>query len=164
MVPDKLEWARALGATDVVDASASDPVAAVRELTGGRGVDVAIEAVGRADCVSQAVEMLAFAGHRRRRRRPPGAERGRAGVGRSPRAAYPNKVRILITDGGDPIPDEDFPEMAGWYLDGRLDLDTMVTCEASLDAASIDEAFRAMLAGEVIRTVVVIDETSAGAR
>ena len=42
-------------------------------------------------------------------------------------AAYPNKASLLITDGGDPIPSEDFPQMAGWYLDGRLDLDAMVT-------------------------------------
>ena len=48
-----------------------------------------------------------------------------------------------------------FPEMAGWALEGRLDLDGMVTRE--LDLTDLDEAFRAMLAGEVIRSVVVFD-------
>jgi S-(hydroxymethyl)glutathione dehydrogenase/alcohol dehydrogenase len=61
----------------------------------------------------------------------------------------------LITDGGDPIPSEDFPQMAAWYLDGRLNLDDMVSRRLSL--TDIDEAFRAMLAGEVIRSVVVFD-------
>jgi S-(hydroxymethyl)mycothiol dehydrogenase len=43
----KLEWARGFGATDVVDGSQTDAVEAVRELTGGFGADVVIEAVGR---------------------------------------------------------------------------------------------------------------------
>jgi S-(hydroxymethyl)glutathione dehydrogenase/alcohol dehydrogenase len=69
--------------------------------------------------------------------------------------AYPHKASLLITDGGDPIPAEDFPAMARWYLDGRLDLDGMVTRTISLD--DLDEAFRVMLAGEVIRSVVRFD-------
>ncbi|HEY1774643.1 MAG TPA: zinc-binding dehydrogenase [Solirubrobacteraceae bacterium] len=54
---EKLEAARALGATDVVDSSATDAVAAVRELTGGEGVDVAFEALGRPATVGQAFRM-----------------------------------------------------------------------------------------------------------
>src|SRR3972149_5267532 len=42
----KLELARRFGATDTVDASAADPVAAVRAATGGRGVDYAFEGIG----------------------------------------------------------------------------------------------------------------------
>src|ERR1700751_4787701 len=45
----KLEWARGFGATDVVDASKSDPVEVIKELTDGNGADVVIEAVGRPD-------------------------------------------------------------------------------------------------------------------
>ena len=45
---------------------------------------------------------------------------------------------------------------------GRLDLDGMVTREARLTDDDLDEAFRAMLAGEVIRTVVVLDPGAAG--
>ena len=55
----------------------------------------------------------------------------------------PSKTSLLITDGGDPIPSEDFPEMARWTLE-RLDLDGMVTRELGL--GDLDEAFRAMLA------------------
>jgi threonine dehydrogenase-like Zn-dependent dehydrogenase len=45
-VPERLEMARRLGADHVVDFSRQDPVQAVRDLTGGRGVDVSIEALG----------------------------------------------------------------------------------------------------------------------
>jgi Zn-dependent alcohol dehydrogenase len=45
--------------------------------------------------------------------------------------------------------------MARWALDGRLDLDGMVTREVGLE--DLQEAFRAMLAGEVIRSIVRLD-------
>ena len=45
--------------------------------------------------------------------------------------------------------------MARWAIDGRLDLDGMVSREVGLD--DLEDAFRAMLAGEVIRSVVVFD-------
>jgi alcohol dehydrogenase len=45
-VPERLEMARRLGADHVVDASRTDPVEAIRRITDGRGVDVAIEALG----------------------------------------------------------------------------------------------------------------------
>jgi S-(hydroxymethyl)glutathione dehydrogenase/alcohol dehydrogenase len=59
---EKLAGARALGATDTVDASTEDPVARVLELTGGAGVDVAFEALGRPETFLQALGMLADGG------------------------------------------------------------------------------------------------------
>ncbi len=155
VVPAKLEWAVGFGATDVVDASAGDPVEAVRALTGGEGVDVAFEAVGRPECVRQAVEMLGFAGTAVAIGVPPVPSEITLPWNGSDRAAYPHKVNLLVTDGGDPIPSEDFPEMARWAIDGSLDLDGMVTREISLSDVDLAEAVRAMLAGQVIRSVVV---------
>ena len=155
LVPAKLEWALRLGATDTVDASAGDPVEAVRGLTGGEGVDVAIEAVGRPECVRQAVEMLGFAGTAVAVGVPPVPSELLLPWNGSKRAAYPNKVNLLITDGGDPIPSEDFPEMARWAVDGTLDLDAMVTREIPFTEDDLNESIRSMLAGEVIRSVVV---------
>ena len=149
---EKLGWAARFGATDVVDASIVDPIVAVRELTDGEGVDVAFEATGVPSCVGQAVEMLAYAGVAVAIGVPPIPSDVLLPWSGSDGAAYGNKASLLITDGGDPIPADDFPEMAGWYLDGRLDLDGMVTRTLGLD--DLDEAFRAMLAGEVIRSVV----------
>ena len=152
LVPAKLEWARRFGATDVVDASAVDAVAAVRERTGGDGVDLAFEATGVPAVVSQAVAMLGYAGTAVAIGVPPIPSEVALPWNGDDRAAYPKKASLLITDGGDPIPSEDFPEMARWALDGRLDLDGMVSREIGL--GDLDEAFRAMLAGEVIRSVV----------
>jgi S-(hydroxymethyl)mycothiol dehydrogenase len=152
---NKLEWAERFGATDVVDASSVDPVDAVRELTRGEGVDVAFEATGIPMCVRQAIEILAYAGTAVAIGVPPVPSELVLPWNGSDQAAYPHKASLLITDGGDPIPAEDFPEMARWYLDGRLDLDGMVTRRLGLE--DLDEAFRAMLAGEVIRSVVMFD-------
>jgi L-iditol 2-dehydrogenase len=58
-VAGRLEAARGLGADEVVDVSqVDDQVAAVRELTDGRGPDVAVEAVGLPDVWQQTVAMV----------------------------------------------------------------------------------------------------------
>lgn len=158
LVTGKLEVAIRLGATDVVDASATDPVAAVRELTEGEGVDVAFEATGNASVVGQAVAMLARSGRAVAIGVPSPASTVSLAWGEGPDgAAYPNKATLLITDGGDPIPAQDFPVWLEWFRDGRLDLDTMVTRTVGFSDRDLEEAFRAMLAGEVIRTVVRLD-------
>jgi S-(hydroxymethyl)mycothiol dehydrogenase len=154
LVAAKLVQAERLGATDTVDASAVDPVEAVRSLTRGRGVDVAMEATGVAEVVAQAVAMTARAGVTCAIGVPPPGSEVRLAWGEGPAgAAYPNKVSLVVTDGGDPIA-EDFTTWIGWALDGRLDLDAMVTREGSLSSEDLTEAFRAMLAGEVVRTVL----------
>src|SRR5256884_1153884 len=60
VLAEKLESARALGATDTVDARAGEPVQPVRELAGG--VDYAFTAIGAAAGLAQAVRMCAYAG------------------------------------------------------------------------------------------------------
>ena len=153
-VPRKLEWARGVGATHTVDASESDPVEVVRELTDGLGVDFAFEATGVPEVVAQAVAMLAYAGTAVAIGVPPIPAEVTLDWNGSERSAYSHKASLLITDGGDPIPSEDFPEMARWYLDGRLDLDAMVTRELRLTDEDLGKAFTSMLAGEVVRSVV----------
>jgi len=155
-VAAKLDIARTLGATDVVDAAVDDPVTAVRALTDG-GVDVSFEAVGNAAVVSQAVAMLARGGTAVAIGVPaPDStvtlDWGEDTLG----AAYPTKATLKVTDGGDPLL-EDFH---AWLLaaeEGRLDLGALVTNVASFTDEALAEAFRAMLAGEVIRTVIRFD-------
>ena len=153
VVAAKLDRAHSLGATDVIDASGGDVVETVRRLTGGDGVDLALEATGVPAVVSQAVAMLARGGTAVAIGVPPPDStvtiRWSGGAG----AAYPTKSTLRITDGGDPVL-EDFVRWIGWAVDGRLDLDGMVTRELELTDAGIAEAFRAMLAGEVVRSVV----------
>ena len=127
---EKLELARRLGATDVVDASAGDAVARVRELTGGVGVEFAFSAIGPAAGLAQAVRMCAYAG-----------TATLVGVP-SPGAAlevdldadvFAPKVSIAVTHGGDTLPREDFPFLARAALEGRIDLGRFVTSTISLD-------------------------------
>ena len=68
--PRKLEWAKGLGATDVIVASDTDVVEAVKALTDGNGADVVIDAVGRPETWKQAFYARDLAGHRRPGRRP----------------------------------------------------------------------------------------------
>jgi len=58
IVEEKLDMARQLGATHTVNGARDNVVATVRELTGGNGVDVAFEALGRAETFIQASEVL----------------------------------------------------------------------------------------------------------
>ena len=159
LVATKLDAAKSLGATDTVDASAHDPVETVRGLTGGEGVDAAFEATGNASVVAQAVGMLTRGGVAVAIGVPaPGSSITLPWGEGSPLAAYPHKATLLITDGGDPIPSEDFPLWTRWYLERRLDLDALITHHARLTDEDLAEAFRAMLAGESIRTVVRMGE------
>jgi len=155
-VAAKLDSALALGATDVVDAAADNPVTAVRSLTGG-GVDVAFEATGNASVVAQAVAMLARAGTAVAIGVPAPESTvtldwGEATVG----AAYPTKATLTVTDGGDPLR-EDFTTWIDDVAKGRLNLDALVTREAPFTDDALQESFRAMLAGETIRTVIRFD-------
>ncbi len=65
---------------------------------------------------------------------------------------FSKRTRILVSHGGDHLPQEDFPQLAEWALAGKLDLAGLVTKTAPLESWS--EAFDAMRDGEVIRTVL----------
>jgi S-(hydroxymethyl)mycothiol dehydrogenase len=151
VAPEKLEHARALGATDVVDASAGDPVEAVRELTGGRGVEFAFSAIGAAAGMDQAIRMCAYAGTATLVGMPhPGAK---LAIDLYADVFWP-KPTIAVTHGGDTIPQEDFPFLAQAALDGRIDLGRFVTSTISL--AEVPERLPRIGEGGEIRTVAVL--------
>ncbi|TMK93881.1 MAG: zinc-binding dehydrogenase [Actinobacteria bacterium] len=155
-IGSKLDIARSLGATDVIDAGVNDAVAAVRSLTDA-GVDVAFEATGLASVVEQAVAMLARAGTAVAIGVPAPDSTVTLDWGQSTDgAAYPAKITLKVTDGGDPLA-EDFTTWLQAAADGRIDLGALVTTVAPFTEEAIAEAFRAMLAGEVIRTVIGFD-------
>ncbi len=147
---DKLAHAHALGATDVVDASAVDPVETVRELTGGRGVEFAFSAVAAPAALAQAIRMCAYAGTATLVGMPlPGTKLDSdldADV-------FGRKLTLAVTHGGDTIPQEDFPFLARAALDGRLDLGRFVTSTISLD--EVPERLPRIGEGGEIRTVAV---------
>ncbi|MDH4147314.1 MAG: Zn-dependent alcohol dehydrogenase [Acidimicrobiia bacterium] len=149
-VADKLELARSLGATDVVDASSGDAVAAVRELTGGRGVDHALEAVGLPQLVRQAAESLAVRGTCTIVGVPADGT-----VFEIPYAAIRPECKVQTCRMGSNRFRVDIPRYLDFYRKGRLRLDEMVTRRGRLE--DVNDAFAAMHAGEGARTVLTFD-------
>ncbi|QBJ97200.1 Zn-dependent alcohol dehydrogenase [Rhodococcus sp. ABRD24] len=147
---NKLETARTMGATDIVDGSQledGDVAAAIRDLTSG-GVDHAIEAVGSAMTATASVEALGIGGTS-------------TIVGLMPSGkTFPVQGRLLLDDRriqGAYMGAMNFrmamPRYVDMYLDGRLLLDEMVSSRIELDG--IGASFRAMEAGDTLRDVVV---------
>ncbi|GAA1278963.1 oxidoreductase [Planotetraspora silvatica] len=144
----KLEWARGFGATHTVNSRTTDPVEAIRELTGGNGADVVIEAVGRPETYKQAFYARDLAG-----------TVVLVGV---PTPEMQLELPLLDVFGrggslksswyGDCLPSRDFPMLIGLYLQGRLNLEGFVSETISID--QVEDAFAKMERGEVLRSVV----------
>lgn len=149
-VGEKLDLARSLGATDVVDARSDDPIGEVFDITGGLGADHVIEAVGNTETIRQGFLMTRHGGTT-------------TVVGLVPAGSeiaipsdalfYERKLQGSAMGSNDFK--RDTPRYVEMYLDGRLDLDAMVTRRLSLDA--INEGFDLMKAGESVRSLVVFD-------
>ena len=143
----KLEMARRFGATHTVNTTREDAVAAIRSLTQGAGVDHAFEAVGNTTLIRQAIESLAIRGTATIVGVPPAEARIEF-----PWMAIRPECRVQTSRMGSNRFRFDIPRYLELYRQGRLLLDEMVSREGSL--ADVNEAFRAMEAGEVARTVL----------
>ena len=148
--PTKLEWAKKFGATHVIDSSKVDPVDAIREITDGNGVDVAIEAIGLPITYEQAFYSRDLAG-----------TVVLVGVPNPEMKIELPMIEIFGRGGtlksswyGDCLPSRDFPMLIDLYLQGRLELDLFVSETIGLD--EVEEAFHKMERGEVLRSVVVL--------
>jgi S-(hydroxymethyl)mycothiol dehydrogenase len=145
----KLEWARAFGATDTVNSREGDPVEAIKALTDGFGVDVAIEAVGRPEVFLQAFYARDLAG-----------VVVQVGVPSPTMTVEVPHIEFFGRGGalkpswyGDCLPTRDFPMLIDLYLSGRFDLDRFVS--ETIDIDHVEDAFAKMQRGEVLRSVVV---------
>ncbi|MFJ7045765.1 S-(hydroxymethyl)mycothiol dehydrogenase [Streptomyces sp. NPDC101112] len=146
----KLTTAKKIGATHTVNSRETDAVEAIRELTGGFGADVVIEAVGRPETYQQAFYARDLAG-----------TVVLVGV---PTPEMKLELPLLDVFGrggalksswyGDCLPDRDFPMLINLYLQGRLDLEAFVTETIGLD--DVEKAFERMHAGDVLRSVVTL--------
>ncbi len=147
-IASKLELARRLGATDVVDAgSIDDPADAIRELTGGRGVDHAFEAVGVPDLVTQATRSLAIRGTCTIVGVfPDGA------VLEIPFSAIRPECKVQTCRMGSNQYRTDIPRYLDFNRQGRLHLDDMISDRPGLDG--VNDAFAALQVGEGARTVL----------
>jgi S-(hydroxymethyl)mycothiol dehydrogenase len=146
----KLAWARGFGATDMVDGKNEDVVARLRELTGGFGPDVVIEAVGRPDTYRQAFDARDLAG-----------TVVLVGVPNPTMTIELPLIEVFGHGGqlksswyGDCLPSRDFPLLVDLWQSGRLDLGAFVSERIALDG--VEEAFHKMERGEVLRSVVIL--------
>jgi len=146
----KLEMAREFGATHTVNSSNEDPVEAIRAVTDGHGVDVAIEAIGLPVTYQQAFNARDLAG-----------TVVLVGVPNPEATLELPMIEVFGRGGslksswyGDCLPSRDFPMLIDLYLQGRLDLDRFVSETIALD--EVEEAFHKMERGEVLRSVVVL--------
>jgi len=155
--PKKLDWAREFGATHVIDSSQltgegedSEVVARIREITGGFGTDVAIDAVGIMPTWQQAFY-------------------SRDHAGRMVMVGVPNltsRIDVPAIDFygrggslrpawyGDCLPERDFPLYVDLHLQDRFPLDKFVSERIGL--GDVEEAFDTMKSGDVLRSVVIL--------
>jgi S-(hydroxymethyl)glutathione dehydrogenase / alcohol dehydrogenase len=145
----KRKAAELQGATDLIDPALGDPVAQVKAITGGRGADYAFEVIGLPETMSQA-----FATARRGGTVVMvGMPKWDATVTLSAFQLFYDSKKVLGCVAGSAQVRRDVPRLVGLAETGRLDLESMVSRRISLD--EVNDAFRAMEAGEVIRSVIL---------
>ncbi|MFI9046443.1 S-(hydroxymethyl)mycothiol dehydrogenase [Streptomyces sp. NPDC053427] len=146
----KLEKARSMGATHTVNSRSTDPVEAIRGLTGGFGADVVIDAVGRPETYKQAFYARDLAG-----------TVVLVGVP-TPEMALELPLLDVFGRGGalksswygDCLPSRDFPMLIDLHQQGRIDLGAFVT--ETIGIEDVEQAFERMHAGDVLRSVVML--------
>ena len=145
----KLELAKQFGATDGVNASHVDPVEAILDMTNG-GVDYSFEALGLKKTCEQAFDMV----------RPSGTA---CIIGMVPEgqkieinaAALIYDRRLIGSNMGSNAFRIDMPRFVDFYLNGKLNLDAMISQRIPLEM--VNEAYAEMLTGTVARSVITFD-------
>lgn len=147
--PHKLEDAARMGATHRVDAADGDPVAAIKEITGGQGVDFAFEAIGLAKTIEQA-----FAATRKR------GVCVVVGITPAQVSAAVNTNDLVYAEKslvgslyGSARPRVDLLRLIEMHRDGRLLLDELLT--RTFPLSEINGAYAALERGELARGLIL---------
>lgn len=148
----KLAKATEIGATHTINGKDSDVVETIREITGGHGADVVIDAVGRPETFRQAFDARDLAG-----------TAVLVGVPTPDMTVELPLLEVFSHGGatksswyGDCLPERDFPMLIDLYRQGRLDLDAFVTERIGLQ--DVEAAFDKMAGGDVLRSVIMIGD------
>ncbi|WGW10591.1 Zn-dependent alcohol dehydrogenase [Saxibacter everestensis] len=145
---DKLELGRTFGATHAINSKENDLVEAVLELTGGRGVDYAFEAIGLPFTIEACYEAV--------RRGGTAVVVGQVADGVKisidPFVMSDQEKRLIGSNYGSSRQSIDFPKIIDLYMEGLVDLDSMITDRIALD--DVNEAFDEMRQGRGIRSVI----------
>jgi S-(hydroxymethyl)glutathione dehydrogenase / alcohol dehydrogenase len=147
---NKLEMGKAFGATHTVNAAEEDPIERIRAITGGKGAHYAFEAIGlTGEPFRQAIEctrkrgVTVFVGHAPHN----------TPVAFDARMLMPEKS-VIGSMYGTARPHVDIPRLIALYQRGRLKLDELVT--RSYPLAEVNQAFEALGAGQVARSVLTL--------
>ncbi|GAB7144581.1 zinc-binding dehydrogenase [Mycobacterium riyadhense] len=152
-VAGQLPAAAANGATDTIDVGDVDLATAVRDLTGGAGVDHGIEVVGKPDTIRATYDAT--------RRGGTVTLVGAAGISETVTLpalslmADGKQIRGSVYGASDPA--RDIPVLAELAVRGRLDLEALVTRRIGID--DVEAAFTDMAAGRGARSVVCFSDT-----
>ncbi|MCX5751945.1 MAG: zinc-binding dehydrogenase [Candidatus Saganbacteria bacterium] len=144
----KLEQAKQLGATHLINVASMDVVKAIKQLTNDKGVDYAIESAGLKGTMEQAFEVVRVGGGKTILigNLPSGQK-----IEIDPFALICGK-QIVGSWGGETNPDIDIPKYVELYLSGKLKLEKMLTHHFSL--GQINEAFNALESGRAGRAII----------
>ena len=145
---EKLELGKKFGATDMVNSKENDLLDAVMELTGGRGVDYAFEAIGLPFTIEACYKAV--------RRGGTAVVVGQVADGVTisidPFVMSDQEKKLIGSNYGSSRQSIDFPKIIDLYMQGLVDLDSMVTSRIALD--DVNDAFEQMRAGKGIRSVI----------
>ncbi|SEM34326.1 aryl-alcohol dehydrogenase [Ligilactobacillus sp. WC1T17] len=149
IVPERLELAKELGATDTIN-SKEDPVAKIRELTGGYGVDWTVDTTGLPAVIKNGVDALAQGGTC-------------AAIAVTPHLVELSTwndlcvgdKKVVGVNMGDSIPQVDIPRLIEFYKLGWFDFDKT---EKFYDFEDINQANQDSVSGKTIKPVLIIDK------
>jgi len=144
----KRKTAEQLGATDLVDTNAGDPVEQVKALTGGRGVDYAFEVIGLPETILTTYNLARRGGEVI----IVGMARFEAQFTLPAFGIFFEEKTVRGCKYGSAQVRRDFPRFVELIETRRLDISAMVSKTIKLEG--VNDAFRAMEAGEVIRSVI----------
>ena len=153
--PARLELATRLGAAHAVNAREQDPVEALQEVSGGRGIDRTLEATGVPSVLSDAIEVLAPLGVCG----IVGAPAPDAEVSMNILTAIVKGSTVVGINQGDPVPRESIPALIELHRQGRFPFDKLIT---DYDFADIQQAAEDAAAGTVVKPVLRMPEAARG--
>jgi S-(hydroxymethyl)glutathione dehydrogenase/alcohol dehydrogenase len=148
-MPSKRHAAASQGATDLIDPGDGDPIAQIRDRTGGAGTDYSFEVVGRPDTILTAYRIARRGGVVT----IVGMPSHTSTVSFNGLELFLDAKEILVSNMGSSQIRRDFPRYVALAETGRLDLASMISRRIHLD--DVNDALHAMETGEVIRSVIV---------
>lgn len=148
LLPQKLELAQVFGATHCVNPTQGDPLTAVMDLTGGRGVDYAFEVISTPKTIELAFKMTA----RRGVCTIVGVSPEGARISLNPNVFTMTEKRLQGSYYGSTRPRVDMPRLLDLYMEGKIKIDELVSRTFPLEG--VNEAYELLKQGSVARSVI----------